>query len=71
MTLLPKVVNLLKSQGIDDILVFGGGVIPEEYRQLLLSQGIAEVFVPGNATQRTIAFLKEHFSERNAASPLS
>lgn len=71
MTLLPKVVGLLKAQGIEDILVFGGGVIPEEDRLMLLSQGIAEVFVPGNATQRTIAFLNKHFAERNAASPLS
>ncbi len=67
MTLLPRVVELLKEQGVDDILVFGGGVIPEEDRQMLLSKGIKEVFVPGNATQRTIAFLNQHFGEKNGA----
>ncbi len=71
MTLLPRVVELLKEQGVDDILVFGGGVIPEEDRQMLLSQGIKEVFVPGNATQRTIEFLKKHFGERNGAHKVS
>lgn len=65
MTLLPRVVQLLKEHDAEDILVFGGGVIPEEDRQELLSKGIKEVFVPGNATQRTIEFLKEHFAGRN------
>jgi len=64
MTLLPRVVELLKSQGVDDILVFGGGVIPDEDREHLLKQGIAEIIVPGGGTQRTIDFLKERFPER-------
>lgn len=64
MTLLPRVVELLKSQGVDDILVFGGGVIPDEDRENLLKQGIAEIIVPGGGTQRTIDFLKEKFPER-------
>lgn len=71
MTLLPRVVELLKEQKVDDILVFGGGVIPEEDRQMLLGKGISEVFVPGNATQRTIEFLKKHFAERNGAPQVS
>ncbi|HEY9676598.1 MAG TPA: cobalamin B12-binding domain-containing protein [Drouetiella sp.] len=65
MTLFPKVVELLKAQGIDDIVVFGGGVIPDEDREILLNKGIAEIFVPGGGTQRTIAFLKERFGEKN------
>ena len=64
MTLLPKVVKLLKDQGIDDILVFGGGVIPDEDRENLLKQGIKEIIVPGGGTQRTIEFLKEEFPDR-------
>lgn len=64
MTLLPKVVGLLKSQGIEDILVFGGGVIPDEDRENLLKQGIKEIIVPGGGTQRTIEFLKEEFPDR-------
>ena len=64
MTLLPKVVKLLKDQGIEDILVFGGGVIPDEDREQLLSQGIKEIIVPGGGTQRTIEFLKREFPDR-------
>lgn len=67
MTLFPKVVALLKAQGADDILVFGGGIIPEEDRQELLAKGVAEVFVPGGATQRTIAWLKERFAHKQTA----
>lgn len=64
MTLFPKVLKLLKDQGADDILLFGGGIIPEEDRTYLLSIGVAEVFVPGGATQRTIAWLKLKFAEK-------
>ncbi len=64
LTLLPRVVELLKEANAADILVFGGGVIPEEDRQLLLKQGIAEIIVPGGGTQRTIDFLKENFPDR-------
>ncbi len=64
MTLFPRVVELLKEQGADDILVFGGGVIPDEDREELLAKGIAEIFVPGNGTQRTIEFLKTRFGEK-------
>jgi len=66
MTLLPRVVELLNQQGVNDILVFGGGVIPDEDRQALLKQGIAEIFVPGGATQKTIEFLKKRFGNRNS-----
>jgi len=66
MTLLPRVVELLKEQNAGDILVFGGGVIPDEDREALLKQGIAEIFVPGGATQKTIEFLKTRFAKRNS-----
>lgn len=61
MTLFPRVVELLKEQGITDIVVFGGGVIPDEDREILLQKGISEIFVPGGGTQKTIKFLKERF----------
>jgi methylmalonyl-CoA mutase C-terminal domain/subunit len=61
MTLFPRVVELLKAQGIDDIVVFGGGVIPDEDREILLAKGISEIFVPGGGTQKTIKFLKDRF----------
>ncbi|HEY9789491.1 MAG TPA: cobalamin B12-binding domain-containing protein [Candidatus Obscuribacterales bacterium] len=67
MTLFPRVVELLKAQDASDILVFGGGIIPDEDREQLLRQGVAEVFVPGGATQRTIKWLREKFAEKQAA----
>lgn len=62
MTLFPRILALLKEQGADDILLFGGGIIPEEDRKALLEQGVAEIFVPGGATQKTIEFLQNRFT---------
>ena len=60
--LFPKVVDLLKERGAGDILVFGGGVIPEEDIPGLKAAGVAEVFTPGTPTSVTIEFLKERCS---------
>ena len=60
--LFPKVVDMLKEKGAGDILVFGGGVIPEEDIPGLKAAGVAEVFTPGTPTSVTIDFLKEHCS---------
>lgn len=60
--LFPKVVDLLKEKGAGDILVFGGGVIPEEDIPGLKAAGVAEVFTPGTPTSATIEFLKERCS---------
>jgi len=56
--LFPRVVELLRERGADDVLVFGGGVIPEEDIPFLKSKGIAEIFGPGTPTSKTIEFLK-------------
>ncbi len=66
MTVFPRVVELLAEQGADDIIVFGGGIIPEEDRQELLKKGIREIFVPGGATQQTIAFLKAQVKPKSS-----
>ncbi len=49
MTLFPKVVELLRERGIDDIVVFGGGIIPDEDIPLLEEAGLAEIFTPGTS----------------------
>ncbi len=64
--LFPRVVELLKAQGIDDVLVFGGGVIPEEDIPFLKSKGIAEIFGPGTPTSKTIDFIKANLKRRIA-----
>lgn len=58
--LLPKVAELLKAENIDDVLIIGGGVIPEEDIPVLKEKGIAEIFTPGTPTSATIKFIKEH-----------
>jgi methylmalonyl-CoA mutase C-terminal domain/subunit len=56
--LFPPVVELLKKQGIEDILVIGGGIIPDDDIPILKEAGIAEVFTPGTSTQEIIEYIK-------------
>jgi methylmalonyl-CoA mutase C-terminal domain/subunit len=56
--LFPKVVELLKEKGVNDILVVGGGVIPDADIPFLKESGIAEVFTPGTPTSVAIDFIK-------------
>lgn len=58
--LLPKVVELLNEEEADDILVIGGGVIPEDDIPYLKEKGIAEIFTPGTPTSMTIDFIREN-----------
>lgn len=71
MTLFPRIIQLLKEQNAEDILLFGGGIIPDEDRDELLAKGVAEIFVPGGATQRTIEFLKQKFEDKAASSAMA
>ena len=58
--LLPKVVELLKNEEVEDILVIGGGVIPEDDIPFLKEKGIAEIFTPGTPTSVTIEFIQNN-----------
>ncbi len=58
--LFPKTVNLLKEKGADDILVVGGGVIPEEDIPGLMEAGVAGIFTPGTPTSVTIDFIRQN-----------
>jgi methylmalonyl-CoA mutase, C-terminal domain len=58
MTLVPRVVELLKAQGIDDVLVTVGGTIPSDDIPQLKELGVAEVFTPGAPTQAIIDFIQ-------------
>ncbi|UCE29134.1 MAG: cobalamin B12-binding domain-containing protein [Candidatus Bathyarchaeota archaeon] len=60
MTLFPKITELLKKKGLNEILVLGGGVIPEEDIPALKKVGIAEVFGPDTHTGKIIEFIKEN-----------
>ena len=56
--LFPKVVNLVREKGMDDVLIIGGGVIPETYIPALKEAGVAEVFTPGTPTSAIVDFIK-------------
>lgn len=58
--LFPKIIKLLKEQNAEDILVIGGGVIPEDDIPSLLEGGIAAIFTPGTPTTETVKFIKEN-----------
>jgi methylmalonyl-CoA mutase, C-terminal domain len=58
MTLVPRVVELLREQGIDDVLVTVGGTIPSDDIPQLKELGVAEVFTPGAPTQAIIDFIQ-------------
>lgn len=58
--LFPKVVNLLREKGVKDVLVIGGGVIPEGDIPALKDAGVAAVFTPGTPTGEVVDFIKEH-----------
>lgn len=57
-TLMPKVVELLDQQGVDDIFVFGGGIIPEEDIPELKEAGVRKIFRPGTDTSEVIEFVQ-------------
>ena len=57
--LFPKVIELLKENNIEDIVVMGGGVIPEEDIPELKKVGISGIFTPGTDTRDIIKFIKE------------
>lgn len=61
--LFPRVVELLKEQGADDILVIGGGVIPDDDIPGLKEEGIAEIFTPGTTTTEMIEFIKNNIKD--------
>jgi methylmalonyl-CoA mutase C-terminal domain/subunit len=58
MTLVPRVLELLREQGVDDVVVTVGGTIPADDVAELKSLGVAEVFTPGASTQEAIDFIR-------------
>jgi methylmalonyl-CoA mutase C-terminal domain/subunit len=58
-TIFSKIMTLLKEKGISDVLVFGGGTIPQKDRDRLKSLGVGEIFTPGTDTNEIINYLKK------------
>lgn len=58
MTIFPRVKKLMKEKGIDDILLFGGGIIPQNDIEELNKTGIGKLFTPGATTVETVEYVK-------------
>lgn len=64
-TLCPRIVELLRQEGMDDCLVLVGGIVPQEDISTLKEKGVSAVFLPGTSTQDIVAFLNENVKARN------
>ena len=65
MTLFPAVIDLLKKQGAQDVVVFGGGIIPDSDIGPLKGMGVAEIFTPGATTRSIAEWVRANVSARS------
>jgi len=64
LTIFPKLLAALDAEGVDDVVVFGGGIVPEADRATLAAAGVARVFTPGAATQAIAEWLRATLDAR-------
>jgi methylmalonyl-CoA mutase C-terminal domain/subunit len=67
MTLFPRVVELAREAGLDDVIIFGGGIIPDEDISRLKELGVTEVFTPGARMEQIVEFIRN--KNRRAPQP--
>jgi methylmalonyl-CoA mutase C-terminal domain/subunit len=63
-TICPRLMDLLREKGMDDVTVLIGGIIPEADIPALKKQGIAEVFLPGTSTQEIVDFIRQRIASQ-------
>jgi methylmalonyl-CoA mutase, C-terminal domain len=63
MTVFPRILSLLKGKGMDDVLLFGGGIIPDKDIEELSRQGVGALFTPGAPTGKIIDYIKAWVQE--------
>ncbi len=71
MTLFPAVISALRQRGIGDVVVFGGGIIPEDDEIALRQAGVAAIFKPGTATREIVDFIESVVRPHAEASRLA
>jgi len=64
MTLFPMILELMRKEGIGDVLVIGGGIIPDEDASKLKKMGVSEVFGPGTSTRVVANYVTQHARKR-------
>jgi methylmalonyl-CoA mutase C-terminal domain/subunit len=67
MTLFPRVVELLRDAGMKNVLVLGGGIIPEDDHERLREKGIERIFTPGVPTSEIVDFIRRWFEQREGS----
>ena len=66
MTLFPAILDEMKAKNAGDIILFGGGIIPDDDKEELEALGVAKVFTPGAPTEEAIKFLKETIGSKGS-----
>jgi len=64
MTLCPRIMELMKKEGLDDVLVLVGGIIPDQDIPKLKETGIAEIFQPGASTEDIVAYVRSNVRKK-------
>lgn len=64
-TLCPRIVNLLRENGMDDTLVLVGGIVPQEDIKTLKENGVSEIFLPGTSTDDIVTFIRQNVRNEN------
>ena len=64
MTLFPEVMRLLKDRGAGDVVVFGGGIIPDDDAARLKAMGVRQIFTPGASTEDIVKWVRENVAAR-------
>ena len=64
MTLFPEVMRQLKERGAGDVVVFGGGIIPDDDAMKLRDQGVKQIFTPGASTEDIVKWVRENVQAR-------
>ncbi len=66
MTIFPRVLNLMKTKGLTDVLLFGGGIIPEDDMKQLKQLGVGELFTPGASTIDIVKYIRAWATEHRS-----
>lgn len=64
MTVFPKLINLMKEKGLNDVLLTGGGIIPDADMKKLAEQGVGQLFPPGTDTGLVVEYIRKEVSRR-------
>ncbi len=65
MTIFPRVLELMRERGMDDVILFGGGIIPEDDIPKLKEAGAGEIFLPGASTEEIVRYIRRNVKPRD------